>query len=385
MKIFSSIGALFLFILLFLSSEIVFKFGAYGGLVLCTSFFTAAIIVYVFRKPLFYQQNHKKIQQMLLWLYLVELLALHTWMVMNIAKFLGATHFPLSLAICLTVLPLTIFFVKRNNDLGFQALVVLVFIVLFVLAILLPNFIYLQKGLETVYHNLIHYHPRLLHKEQQGLFSLYVAFTIVFVIKLYIVLALHVIDLKKIRPYVFLISLSAGSIMLAFSTMIIVAVTERIQSNNENVLVIAMLAKLLKPYIFESVWLLLLSGSVLSLFLVVMLVRKQVEMDQRTYKTIVIPFSIVVLTMSYYFYQKQVNIAHLLLVFSVVLWPWIIANISVFRIVGQRVCYVGAFYLCHGVVAYFLPLPLAERVIIVTIASLIIPVIVLIGNRRMKI
>ena len=326
MKIFSLICSFLTTILIFLASDAVLKFGAFGGIILCLSFFFASILIFLFKDNLFKKGNEeikKKGIHIIVFLYFLEIVALHSWVINSVVLYITPSKFFLIVTNTLIVLLLVLFLIKSVPDILKSSLVLLNLFLLFALSIILPNFIYLQKGLETVYHNLLHYHPKVLHSSREGLWMFFFVMTIVFLVKIYVVFVIHEIEHKKIKSYLFLVSLCVGSIMLAFSTMIIVAVTEKVQAIHPSMLIISMLDKLMDSYTFTFLWITLIVGSLISLLTSLAFLKKKIIANYSINNTIFF-ISIVGVIIVQYLFLGEVFVIDILIFWTIILIPFVI-------------------------------------------------------------
>ncbi len=327
MKVFSLISSFFTMILIFLSSDIVLRFGAYGGLILCASFFAASLVIYLFRKPLFATRFASKgsvIPYSILIFFLFEAIILNAWVINSVIDYIDDSRLLFILLSIVIGFIVVLLSMKNGADVFINTSILVNLILLFAMAIMLPNFIYLQKGLETVYHNLIHYHPKVLHDSREGLWTLFIALTLLFTVRLFIILFIHSIGLVKLKSYLLLISICVGSVMLAFSTMIIVAVTERVQAMHPNILIIALLDKLMNPYLFAFVWIAMLAGSLISSLLIwTSIARKIGEIsggNKRVFSLMLFLGGICAIVFQY-MYLREVYVLDILLFFALLQIP----------------------------------------------------------------
>ncbi|WP_147512912.1 hypothetical protein [Brevibacillus massiliensis] len=91
---------------------------------------------------------------------------------------------------------------------------------LFIMAIFMPIYIYLQKGLETVYHNLLHYKPSVLHLDQSGIFLFLLACSLALLGKM--------VQNHTSRSETVWAAICWATTIMAFSTMAVVAKAERL-------------------------------------------------------------------------------------------------------------------------------------------------------------
>ncbi|MDW7649718.1 MAG: hypothetical protein SCK29_01085 [Bacillota bacterium] len=254
--------------MIFASGEAVIHYGAFGGILLSVSFLLAFLVLslLLWRVPGFTNQNRapfwQKIMLGLIIVMILELLITQGLAAGLIIRSLFAYSLDTSVFIFFTLIFIAILFIKKAGDETLDLLRITKLIALFILAIFLPNYIFLQKGLETVYYNLIHYHPRVLHLEQAGLSPFFVASSIIMFSKLVIYIPLLQRDLAENRKRTLLklgiAVLSWSSIVIAFATMTIIGITERVRSTHVNELVLILVEKVAPPSIYLAVSVILL-------------------------------------------------------------------------------------------------------------------------------
>ncbi|MGI2329072.1 hypothetical protein [Planococcus sp. YIM B11945] len=283
MKLFNLISSFFSVVLLFLASDITLRFGVYGGLILCGAFFTASLVLYLFKNQLFDKKDtatKRLLIYVALFFYFLETVFLSCWVVLSVLPFINFEYS----SIASTLMVLFFFFflslsvlMKKTSELAINSFTFINLLIVFMMAIFLSNTIYLQKGLETVYHNLLHYHPSMLHESKEGMAGMYVMLTLLFFVRQYVIYSLQALGNKKFVSHMFLVNFCVGSIMLAFSTMVLVAVTERVESTHPNVLIVSMLQKLMNPYIFSVVWTIFILASLISILLTWVSIKKYIR------------------------------------------------------------------------------------------------------------
>ncbi|MBO8173543.1 MAG: hypothetical protein H0Z33_16875 [Bacillaceae bacterium] len=249
------------------SGEAVLKYGAFGGLFLALTLPAAYLILLLLtqgmrEKTLFgclsqiLSPPHKMGFVLFLFLLWIELMITQVITSGLILKNVFSVSFTGVTLVVLILFSLFSFLGLRWEweDRWFEFIKL---ILLFVLAIFLPNYIYLQKGLETVYHNLLHYHPRVLHLDQPGIYVFLAAGIIVMFTRWLVYFPLLEKELanhkKKGLNKLGLASISWSTIVLAFSTMTIVAITEKIRGEYVNEQMILIVKDIASSTIFISV------------------------------------------------------------------------------------------------------------------------------------
>lgn len=391
MKFLSLISSFFTMIFIFLASDVVLQFGAYGGIILCASFFSASLLIYLFKKILFKDKpglHQTALLYFALCIYLLEAFIVHVWVISTVLRYIDDKHLFVILFCIVLFFLVVFFFVKRTSDLFINACILINLLVTFVMAIMLPNFIYLQRGLETVYHNLIHYHPKVLHSSREGIGLLFFAFTILFFVRIYIVLFLHAINIEKLKSYLLLLSICVGSVMLAFSTMIIVAVTERVQAIHPSTLIISMLDKLMNPYMFTFIWIAMISGSLIAWQITWTLIKRKIEswkVEEHLFRFPLWGVVCMGIMSSPFLYFNNLYILDLLLFFAIWLIPPVILfHFTTFQTnIFGRVLILGlSIYLTNGLLFLYVDYSLALRVILATLLTIILTVILQLFKRR---
>ncbi|PLR95872.1 hypothetical protein [Bacillus sp. T33-2] len=165
--------------LLFVSGQAVFTYGALAGFMIVGAFLMAFLLII----PFLWLHRSKGREQspfltILEYVIFFESFTLHFVILLLIASSALAFTSPLRLmGLAIPFITAILFFLGRKGAIKLA--------VLLGLSIFLPNYFFLQKGLETVYHNLLHYHPRFLHLQQEGAWVLFGLLVAVFFAKLY--------------------------------------------------------------------------------------------------------------------------------------------------------------------------------------------------------
>lgn len=255
------------------AGEAILRYGAFGGLFLSMTVPIAYVFIVLLTRNIHENQLFDRIQYLLtsghrIWfVWIIYLLWIEFMITQSITagfilKTLFSTSFTTSTIIVFIVYFLLSFILKLLNRAGQPGF--LKIFLLFSLAIFLPNYIYLQKGLETVYHNLIHYHPRVIHLEQPGIYIFFVAGVIIMFTKLliYIVFLGKGLSHRKKNGLrkIGLVSISWSTVVMAFSTMTIVAITEKIRGQYVNEQMVLLIEQVSSPAIFivvSVIWLII--------------------------------------------------------------------------------------------------------------------------------
>ncbi|GAE26741.1 hypothetical protein JCM9140_2832 [Halalkalibacter wakoensis JCM 9140] len=239
--------------MLFISGEVVLRYGAKAGFVMVLAFLVALILVF----PLLKEKRLSNVSTdwlRLFWLMEVILLQLFIGIIL-IKEIFSFAIFEAAFWTIMGSLFFTLLlkYVKKLLTLFEISLLSLIF----GMAILLPNYVYLQKGLETVYHNLLHYHPKLLHQDQTGINGLFFLLVLIFFSKLFVQIPVlrqvtGSTNGKGFRKLI-IAGIIWSTIVLAFSTMTIVSITQNMTIVHSNELVPELLRKLSTPFIFYTV------------------------------------------------------------------------------------------------------------------------------------
>jgi hypothetical protein len=249
--------------MIFASGEAVINYGAFGGILLSVSFLMAFLVLCLLLWRVDKFAEHvlspfcQKVMLSLLVIMILELLITQGLAAGLILQSLLDFSFDVSVLFFYGLVFVAVLLQRNLREEQLNLLAVTKLIALFIVAILLPNFIFLQKGLETVYYNLIHYHPRVLHLEQTGLFAFFMASSVIMFSKLTIYVPMLQKELTENKKRTLLklgISvLSWSSIVIAFATMTIIGITERVRATHVNELVLLLVKKVTPPGIYFAV------------------------------------------------------------------------------------------------------------------------------------
>ena len=253
--------------MIFLIGEAVFQSGALTGLMITT----ALLLAFLLNSPLLYSNSVSTcttiLKKAITYISYMGAMLLH----LLIGSFILQVLVQLNVYMTLLLHLLLIFIViQLCNNWAFLKNGVLFGNVslLFRLAIFLPIYIYLQEGLETVYHNLLHYHPYVLHLNQQHYLRYFFICLVIFSGKFYWQLP----TLKRfagsqmgkgIRKLLVAIGIFT-TLILSFSTMTIVAATQNFDLENPNAVLLYLIEKKSSSPIFHLVCMSLYGLSLLS-------------------------------------------------------------------------------------------------------------------------
>lgn len=246
--------------MIFASGEAVIHFGAFGGILLSTSFLVALVVLCLFLRgvdgfvdlPL--SPVWKRVMASLIRVMILELLITQAIVAGLIIRTLSYFSFEASVCLFHLLILGVVCLFRYASEEHLNRLAITKLIVLFMLAIFLPNYIFLQKGLETVYNNLLHYHPRVLHLEQTGILPFFLASSIIMFSKMTVYLPLLQKELdaerKRTLGKLGIAGLSWASIVIAFATMTIIGVTEKVGIAHVNELLLVLVGKVAPPFLY---------------------------------------------------------------------------------------------------------------------------------------
>ncbi len=231
--------------IVFLAGEVVLRYGALSGLLMIVSFLLAFIFVIPFLKMSFQLEGHSFLYNVTQSMILLRSLIINCliWYLL-ISYDLIPIYYVVGIVLLVVLIQLY-FFKKWPRIEGF--IYMTNGFLLFCLAILLPNNLYLQVGLETVYHNLLHYHPRTLHLSPEGEWHVFVLLLVVFFVNFFMYIPIlkqymgrdFKVGIRKLFIGITIIA----TLILAFSTVSIVAVTHDIKADFFNATLLLLIDK----------------------------------------------------------------------------------------------------------------------------------------------
>lgn len=237
------IGSWATVVIVFLSGEVVVRYGALAGILLVLSFLAAFLCVLPFLKTTPLEETSSERIRFLYLGWFLESFFLHLLIGRLILEAMDI-HPGLMAVFSIFLLAGCFFLFARWNRAG-KLFLLVNGCLMFGLAILLPNYVFLQEGLETVYHNLQHYHPAMLHINQDGEGGFFLLLTFIFFCKL-------LLQVPLLRKYMgpayregvrklFVSVLIFGTLILAFSTMTAVGITQHLDIAHPNALLLALM------------------------------------------------------------------------------------------------------------------------------------------------
>lgn len=210
--------------LFFVSGQAVMSYGVLAGFLIIGAFLTAFLLIIPF---LWLSRSKRLVDSFLLsilkkWIHLGSF-TIHLLILMLILH-ASLQYFSSFILISLTVFSVLAVFIFRRKTSTLQTFKL---VILLGLAVFLPNYIFLQKGLETVYHNLLHYHPGFLHLEQEGALFFFCLITGAFFAKMFAMIPMldQYVEQKfsKGIQKIFFGTVIWATIILAFSSMTLVS------------------------------------------------------------------------------------------------------------------------------------------------------------------
>lgn len=257
--------------MIFIIGEVVLRFGVFSSLVIVASFILAFISAFLIQKfaPLLftYFRESKSLISLVRAIRFTEISVLHLY-VCSIVLDLNYDVNPIYFIVvaCFMILVYQYIAMRKGIQIDFK---IIRFMIICGFAIILPSYIYLQKGLESLYHNLLYYQPHLLVHSSEELSILFIFSFIIFFSKLVlhenIIVTYQSTGVKiAISKLVIAIFTFCGFI-LAFATINIVAITQKIDVTFSNQIFILLIHKISSSAVFSVFCIALYIGSILIL------------------------------------------------------------------------------------------------------------------------
>lgn len=260
------IGNLVTVYIVFLSGEIIFRHGALAGLLMFATVAGAYLFIIPFLRIKVDFGRSGFLVNIIFLLWFMENIVIHILILTFLIQVVNLGWLVLiSLTIMFFIL-LSLLYSKWKKAKNVFLLSNLT--LLFVLAIFLPNYTFLQEGLETVYHNLLHYHPHILHLSMDENLTAFLLLMVIFFSKLLIsipFLQQFMTDFFKGARKLFVGILIIGTLILAFSTMTIVTITRELDPLHANMQILLLIKSQSAPSIFYAVFFILYVLSVLAI------------------------------------------------------------------------------------------------------------------------
>ncbi|KYG91270.1 hypothetical protein A0U40_15010 [[Bacillus] sp. KCTC 13219] len=213
-------GFIFPFLLL-ISTDTVHQLGVLTGPIIGAAFIIGVCMAYI--APRYYVgKNYSNFAYPIV---IAETTIITTYLLLLLLNVLEILHILLFSALLVTFYFLYRRFqhslIKRRNLIS-----IIGFANIFIFTVGISNFIYLQRGLETVYHNLLHYFPAVVHWEQQGAITIFCIVLVYVFLKTIVLISMFESKFSFSNPII--IGLIGFSLILTSSTMTLVAITDRI-------------------------------------------------------------------------------------------------------------------------------------------------------------
>lgn len=240
--------------MIFIIGEVVTRFGVFSSLVIVSAFLLAFAVFFVLQRSPFRIKKSSLLGRFITTIRVLEIYVLHLFICGLI--FHTAFHVNMYISIFATAFILMICAVYLPKGQKFrQSIKDTRFILISGLAILLPTYIYLQKGLESLYHNLLYYQPQVLNHDSKSLWMLFLIAFIIFLSKL--LLQREVIDKytgQSFYKVIFKFSMAVFiycTFILAFATVNVVAITQNLDYSQANELFILLVEKFSLAIVFK--------------------------------------------------------------------------------------------------------------------------------------
>jgi len=291
--------------LIFLTGEMAISYGALVGLSLVSAFIIICALFIPFLKK--QEVRESRLRRVIHFCYFIEILLLHVFIASTIL--VSVFHFHIFIAIITSLLLSAVLVIlSRYSSYIPYIFMIINLTLLFSLAIFLTNYIYLQEGLETVYHNLLHYHPEVLHIYYENQSLVYWLTLLIIFTKLYIQLPTFEQFSKSIVgngvSRLFVGAIIYVTLILSFSTMTIVAITQNIPSENVNELLILLIEEKSDSFIFLTI---MLTFYLLSLIMNAIKYNEYKEKYGEAKKMTFIMLGVAIMVGVYLLFQYQIS------------------------------------------------------------------------------
>jgi hypothetical protein len=281
--------------LLFVAGQAVFSYGALAGFLFTGAFFTAFILML----PLIWLYPRRVFPEAILIRFVrivgfIETSTIHLFILLLFitAKMDYSSFLFLSLTGLVFGMFIFISIWRKKADL----LVFVKLTFLLAAAVFLPNYVYLQKGLETAYYNLLNYYPKFLHLEQEGTFLLFFLLMVTFFSKMFIEIPnLQNYVNSKFWPGIRKLLLGIfiwGTVILAFSTMTLVSITYTSATVHINTLFFAIFEKQSQSVLVIAIF----SGLFICTFIELFNAQNLIKEEKRSVRMILSGISVVLAT-----------------------------------------------------------------------------------------
>ena len=279
--------------------ESVSKYGMYGGFIFSLSLSLAyGLYLLISHKPISSFPLNNRITNIWVFLAKAELFILEGFTFTIIIMILFGISQMYSFLFFILSAFIMVLFLKSGSMIKFiQFFDVPIF---FTIAIFLSIFSNLQKGIETNYHNLLYYHPRILFIHQEGSFSIFIFITLSFLSKMILINNKEKVEKKKLGIFTF----ASSTAFIAISIFAIVSITEQVQTFTLNTRLFLVSQKILPEL-----------GYIIFIILMIILIFTSLYLSV--------------------FYRKQILISNkvrIYLFYSMILFLFIYWKITIFQI-----------------------------------------------------
>lgn len=258
--------------MIFIIGEVVIRYGVYSSVVVVSAIILAFCISLPFQKyfsnRLLNRKGKLKLERLIIALWLLESYVLHIFISGLIMYTIAQINIYASISLTVVIFLILSLYLKGREK-RLQSLKRIKFNLISGLAILLPIYIYLQKGLEPIYYNLLYYQPKVLHYAPKDLWLLFIIAFIIFFAKFSLqgsVLAKYMgTNFKRGFSKLFVAVFIYSTFILSFATMNVVAITQNININHTNELFILLIKKMSNPIVFIMIGIVLYCATILTL------------------------------------------------------------------------------------------------------------------------
>ncbi|WP_339160894.1 hypothetical protein MHB50_21230 [Siminovitchia sp. FSL H7-0308] len=244
--------------MIFIIGEVVIRFGVFSSIVIVCAFMLAFCASFLLQKltksPAFAIKKQSIAGRIIRSVRILEVYVLHLFVSGLIFHSLFQINIYISVfSTAATFLILASFLPNKKN--WKQMIKEAKFTIISGLAIILPTYIYLQKGLESLYHNLLYYQPQVLNHDAESLRLLWLIAFFIFFAKLLwqgdVIVKYTNPSFKKGISKLLIAVFIFSTFLLAFATMNVVAITQNLEYSHANELFILLIKKLSPSLMFK--------------------------------------------------------------------------------------------------------------------------------------
>ncbi|WP_144460516.1 hypothetical protein [Siminovitchia fortis] len=244
--------------MIFIIGEVVIRFGVFSSLIIVCAFILAFVASFALQKFIaLYSLGIKKspiLGQVILAIRFLEIYVLHLFVCGLIFHTLFQMNIYISVIPTSIILLVCAIYLPKGEKLHLS-IKDSRFVLISGLAIILPTYIYLQKGLESLYHNLLYYQPHVLNHDSKHLWLLLLGAFFIFFSKLLLqgeaIVNYTNPNVKKGIGKLLIAVFIFCAFILAFATMNIVAITQNLHASHANELFILLIEKLSPSVVFK--------------------------------------------------------------------------------------------------------------------------------------